>query len=147
MWSPNHPRQHGFLKNRLCTTQLVDFCDSLALYLNSNIRSDVIYFDFAKAFDSVKHDIILMKLKSLFSIDSFLLRLIAEYLSGRKQIVVVGGATSNELPVLSGVAQVSILGPTLFVLLLNDIVYGLDAGTNIMMYTDGNIKWNITMTI
>ena len=135
------PRQHGFLKNRSCTTQLVDFCDSLALSLNSNIRSDVIYFDFAKAFDSVNHDIILMKLKSLFSIDSFLLRFIAEYLSGRKQSVVVGGATSSELPVLSGVPQGSILGPTLFVLFLNDIVYGLDAGTNIMMYADDTKIW------
>ena len=58
------PRQHGFLKDKSCTTQLIDFCDSLALSLNSNIRSDVIYFDFAKAFDSVNHDIILKKLKS-----------------------------------------------------------------------------------
>ena len=56
------PRQHGFLKNKSCTTQLVDFCDSVSLSLNSNIRSDVIYFDFAKAFDSVNHDLILTKL-------------------------------------------------------------------------------------
>ena len=57
------PRQHGFLKNKSCTTQLVDFCDSVSLSLNNNIRSDVIYFDFAKAFDSVNHDLILTKLK------------------------------------------------------------------------------------
>ena len=43
------PRQHGFLKNKSCTTQLVDFCESVSLSLNNNIRSDVIYFDFAKA--------------------------------------------------------------------------------------------------
>ena len=43
------PRQHIFLKNRSCTNQLVDFCDSLSLSLNSNIRSNVIYYDFAKA--------------------------------------------------------------------------------------------------
>ena len=45
------PRQHSFLKNRSCscTNQLVDFCDSLSLSLNSNIRSNVIYFDFSKA--------------------------------------------------------------------------------------------------
>ena len=45
-------RQHGFLQHKSCTTQLVDFCDSLALSLNTNIWSDVKYFDFAKAFDS-----------------------------------------------------------------------------------------------
>ena len=38
-------RQHGFLQNKSCTTQLVDFCDSLALSLNRNIRSEVIYFE------------------------------------------------------------------------------------------------------
>ena len=42
-------RQHGFLQNKSYTTQLVDFCDSLALSLNNNICSHVIYFDFAKA--------------------------------------------------------------------------------------------------
>ena len=40
------PRQHGCLQNKSYTIQLVDFCDSLALSLN--IRSYVIYFDFAK---------------------------------------------------------------------------------------------------
>ena len=135
------PRQHGFLKNKSCTTQLTDFCDSLALSLNNNIRSDVIYFDFAKAFDSVNHDLILEKLKCIYSIDSFLLRFISNYLKDRKQSVVVGGSVSSELPVLSGVPQGSILGPTLFVLFLNDIVCGLHGGTNILMYADDTKIW------
>ena len=54
--------QHGFLKDKSWITQLVDFCDNLALSFNDKIRSDVIYFDFAKNFDSVNHDIILSKL-------------------------------------------------------------------------------------
>ena len=72
------PRQHGF------TTQLVDFCDSVSLSLNSNIRSDVI--DFSKDFDSVNHDLILTKLKSLYSIDSCLLQIISKYLSLRNNV-------------------------------------------------------------
>ena len=79
---------------------------SLALSLNNNIRYDIIYFDFAKAFDSVNHDIILKKLKSIYSIDSFLLQFIATYLKGRTQSVAVGGFVSSELPVLSGVPRV-----------------------------------------
>ena len=51
------PRQHGFLKNKSYTIQLTDFCDSLALSLDNSIRSDVIYCDFANAFDSVNHDL------------------------------------------------------------------------------------------
>ena len=134
-------RQHGFLKSKSCTTQLVNFCDSLALSLNDNIRSDVIYFDFAKAFDSVNHDLILNKLKNFFKLDGILLKFVAEYLKGRTQSVVVGGFTSAELPVLSGVPQGSILGPTLFVLFLNDIVEGLDPSTNIIMYADDTKIW------
>ena len=134
-------RQHGFLKNKSCTTQLIDFCDSLSISLNSNIRSDVIYFDFAKAFDTVNHDIILAKLKTQFSIDSYLLQFISQYLKGRKQLVVIGGSSSSQLPVISGVPQGSILGPTLFVLFMNDIVAGLNPGTNIMMYADDTKIW------
>ena len=61
--------QHGFLPQKSCTTQMVSYIDSLLLLsiINDNIRTDVIYFDFAKAFDSVNHDIILKKLKSEFN--------------------------------------------------------------------------------
>ena len=55
--------QHGFLSGRSCTTQMIPYTDSLALTLNNKGQTDVIYFDFAKAFDSVNHDIILDKLK------------------------------------------------------------------------------------
>ena len=55
------PRQHGFLPAKSCCTQMVDYCDSLALSLNDNVRADVVYFDFSKAFDSVNHDIILFE--------------------------------------------------------------------------------------
>ena len=54
-------RQHGFLANKSCTTNMVNFCDNLALSLNNGQRCDVVYFDFAKAFDSVSHDLILQK--------------------------------------------------------------------------------------
>ena len=46
---------------------MTDFIDSLTLSLNENICTDVVYFDFAKAFDSANHDIILMKQKNEFS--------------------------------------------------------------------------------
>ena len=131
----------GFLPSNSCNTQLVDFYDSLALSLNKNIRSDVIYFDFVKAFDSVNHDLILLKLKTLFLIDGFLLQSIKAYLKDRKQAVVVGGPSSTFLPVLSGVPQGSIRGPTLFVLFLNDITLGIDKDTNIVIYAGDTKIW------
>ena len=58
-----HDNQHGFLPNRSCSTQLIPFARDIALGLNSNNLIDIIYFDFAKAFETVNHDIILEKLK------------------------------------------------------------------------------------
>ena len=44
---------------------MVGFCDSLALSLNENITNFVVYFDFAKALNSINHDILLHELKTL----------------------------------------------------------------------------------
>ena len=52
-------RQHGFLSKKSCTTNMVGFCDNIALCLNECLRTDVIYFAFAKAFDSINHDLII----------------------------------------------------------------------------------------
>ena len=134
-------RQHGFLSKKSCATNLVGLCDSLAISLNDNIRTEVVYFDFAKAFDSVNHDIILEKLKFRYNIDGRLLKFIANYLENRNQRVVVGNSSSTLKNVKSGVPQGSILGPILFVLFINDITEGLTPGTQISLYADDTKIW------
>ena len=57
------------------------------------------YFDFAKAFDSVNHGIILYKLKYQFGIDGLMLEIIKEYLKSRNQRVVINGTLSSPLAV------------------------------------------------
>ena len=91
------PRQHGFLEHKSCTTNMVNFCDSLALSLNENVINHVIYFDFAKAFDSVSHDILLQKLKTYYRIDGILLKFLVNYLKDRLQRVVIGNEMSSTL--------------------------------------------------
>ena len=120
---------------------MVPFIDDLTSALNSKVRSDIIYFDFAKAFDSVSHDLILHKLKNFYGIDGLMLRFIKSYLQGRQQQVVIDGAVSNKLPVMSGVPQGSILGPLLFVLFINDIFSCISEGTNIALYADYTKTW------
>jgi hypothetical protein len=128
-----NPWQHGFLPLKSCESQLIPFTDSLARCLNNWAQTDIIYFDFAKASDSVNHDIILEKLKTQYRIDRLTLKFFVEYLFNRVQRVVIGNKFSDELAVASGVPQGSILGPILFVLFVNDIGQSLSEHSNLLM--------------
>ena len=55
--------QHGFLRKRSCVTQLLSIFHTIGHDLDKNIQTDVLYLDFAKAFDSVDHAIVLEKLR------------------------------------------------------------------------------------
>ena len=135
------PRHHGFLPSKSCATNLIGFIDDVAQTLHKNTDTDIICFDFAKAFDTVNHDIILYKLKTRFKIDGRLLNFLEDYLKHRKQRVVLDNTTSSTLDVHSGVPQGSILGPLLFILFIEDIYEQLDPETRISLYADDTKIW------
>ena len=89
--------------------------------------------DISKAFDSIWHAGLLHKLK-FYGISGQIFGLISSFLSNRQLQVVLDGKSSQEYPVNVGVPQGSILGPTLFLLYINDLAD--DVVGDIAIYAD-----------
>ena len=112
--------QHGFRSGRSCLTQLLDHYDRVIRALESGANCDVIYLDYAKAFDKVDIGILMERLRQK-GISGKIGRWILAWLTGRVQAVLADGDISVSSPVTSGVPQGSVLGPLLFLIMIDSI--------------------------
>lgn len=129
--------QFGFRSGHSTALAVSLFIERIYDALDENEYAIGLFLDLSKAFDTVKHDILISKL-SHYGIRGLPLEWIRSYLSNRKQYVFYNGYKSNMCDIECGVPQGSILGPVLFLLYINDLCYQSDVLYNILFADDSN---------
>ena len=132
-------RQGGFRpKHSTCNTT-VDFTEDIYRNMNNGEITVAVYIDLRKAFDTVNHVILLKKMKKM-GISNVLLNWFKNYLTDRSQATWVNNLYSKSDKLLCGVPQGSVLGPTLFLIYVNDMSHILENGKH-MLYADDTVLY------
>ena len=94
--------QHGFLVKHSTTTNLLESLNDWTLAVENRLSQTIVYVDFARAFDTVSHDKLQLKLQA-YGVSGRLLSLILNFLRDRTQVTKVGCHISQSVSLTSGV--------------------------------------------
>ena len=133
-------QQYGFLPKRSVAACQLDFFDHITTAIDAGNAIILIFLDIQKAFDQVPHKQLLHKLYST-GVRGSLLRWFESYLTDRTQVTMIGSHLSDPLEITSGVIQGSVLGPTLFLLYINDILRHVRHGQPFLFADDIKIAY------
>ena len=132
--------QHGFRSDSSCETQLINTIEHLARSINYRNQTDLLILDFSKAFDTVSHKRLLLKLE-YYGIRGHHLNWMQSWLLNRTQQMVLKGGDSEKSNVKSGVPQGTVLGPLCFLLYINDM--GNNISSNLKLFADDTLLYGL----
>jgi len=115
-----HDFQYGYREGRSCESALNVIMEDWRGALDKKYDIVSVFLDLSKAFDTIDHQLLLMKLK-LYNFHDESVELLKDYLKNRKISVDIDGNLSKTEVISVGVPQGSVLGPLLFIIFFNDI--------------------------
>ena len=134
------PNQSGFRTGDSCINQLLSITYDIFHCFDEGMETRAIFLDISKAFDKVWHKGLIYKLRQ-YGFSGNLLALLTDFLSNRKQRVVLNGQHSSWADINAGVPQGSILGPLLFLVYINDLTENLHS--NPKLFADDTSLFSI----
>ena len=127
--------QYGFRLGVSTEDAVLDLSKAVVDKLDKGLKCYGVFLDITKAFDSVSVPLLISKLEHI-GIRGMALNIFADYLSNRSQCVKIDSICSDDRSISFGVPQGSILGPTLFILYINDLCQISIPNCDIFTYAD-----------
>lgn len=129
--------QFGFRPGRSTTDAITTLIDDIGINLNNKQLTLATFIDFCKAFDTLNHNILLNRLKTL-NFNEKIINWFDSYLSGRQQKTFINNVYSDLKPISTGVPQGSIMGPFLFIIYVNGLT-SIAQTAHSIMYADDTV--------